>query len=68
MRHITGKAVAIALAVFAAASVTLLWSWNTLAPLFGAPPAEFRHVLAALLAVACLRLIVGRNRYTSCRR
>ncbi len=35
--------------------VALLWSWNTLADLFGWPGAEARHVLAAVLLLGTIR-------------
>jgi hypothetical protein len=40
-------------------SVAALWSWNTLAPLFGAPTFEFRHAVALLVALAALRVALG---------
>jgi hypothetical protein len=43
------------------AAITALWSWNTLADLFGWPAAEFRHVLAAFLLLGTLRF-AGRGR------
>ena len=52
------------LTAFAAVAVTVLislWSWNTLAELFGAPQAQFRHVVAAVLLLAMLRLATGRR-------
>lgn len=42
-------AACLALVVIAA---TGLWSWNTLAELFGAPEAQFRHAVAALALLA----------------
>ena len=63
MRHITGKAIAIGLGIFAAASIALLWSWNTLAELTGAPAAEFRHVLAALIIVGAVRSLLRTHRH-----
>lgn len=41
------------LAAFVAGGVVLLWSWNTLAVgLFAAPAVEFKHALAAELAIS----------------
>ena len=62
MRHFTVKHVAFAIAAFAATTVALLWSWNTLAALIGGPTAEFKHVLAAMIAAAVLRGLVTSSR------
>ncbi len=43
-----------------AIAVAGLWSWNTLAELFGAPEAQFRHVVAVLVLLATLRLVMPR--------
>lgn len=45
-----------------AASALLLWAWNTLAALFGAPEAGIRHVLALLIAGILLRGLLGSGR------
>jgi heme A synthase len=45
-----------AILAFAAVAVIGLWSWNTLAELFGAPQAQFRHAVAALALITTLRL------------
>lgn len=60
-RHLLGALVAIA--VIAAIG---LWSWNTLAELFGAPEAQFKHALAALALLSLLRLAT-RRRYARIR-
>jgi len=57
-----------ALAALTLAGAAILWAWNTLAGLFGAPPADFRHALAFVTAAATLRAIAfphrpGRNRW-----
>jgi hypothetical protein len=57
VRHLL--AACLALVTIAAA---VLWSWNTLADLFGAPEAQFRHVIAALALIATLRLAIRRRR------
>ena len=54
------------LALFSIALASL-WSWNTLAELVGAPQAQFRHVVAALILLATLRIGV-RRRHTTVRR
>ena len=41
--------------------VGVLWAWNTLAALFGAPEAEARHVLAVLILAIVLRVLLGRR-------
>lgn len=44
-------------AILACAAIAIvgLWSWNTLAELFGAPEAQFRHAVAALTLFALSR-------------
>jgi len=32
-----------------------LWTWNTLAELFGLPNTQFKHVLAAIVSASLLR-------------
>ncbi len=32
--------------------IAALWSWNTIAELFGGPTAQLKHVLAAVILVA----------------
>jgi hypothetical protein len=45
--HDTAKRTLLAIAVFLAGSVLLLWSWNTLAvDLFQFPEAHFKHAVA----------------------
>ena len=50
-----------ALAAIAVTVLISLWSWNTLAELFGAPQAQFRHVVAVVLLLAMLRFATGRR-------
>ena len=45
----------------ALASAGVLWSWNTLAPLFGGPTFQFRHAVAVLVALVALRVVLGRS-------
>ncbi len=48
------------LAVILLAAVITLWAWNTLAgDLFAAPIAEFRHAVAAVLALSALAFAWG---------
>lgn len=55
MHPIDIKHVLLASAALAAIAAVALWSWNTLATLFGLPAAELRHAVAALLLLAALR-------------
>jgi hypothetical protein len=52
-------AACLALAAIAALG---LWSWNTLAGLFGAPEAQFKHAVAALALLVIARLALRRRR------
>lgn len=49
----------VAVAVIAVGAALFLWSWNTLAALFGLPVAEGRHAVAALLFFGMLRFAPG---------
>jgi hypothetical protein len=40
-----------------------MWSWNTLAELFNAPQAQFKHVIAALVLLLSLRWAVLSGRH-----
>lgn len=51
-----------ALGLMALATVATLWAWNTLAELFGLPPAHYRHVLAAFCLLAILPRILAPGR------
>jgi hypothetical protein len=64
MNRIEAKHLLLATAAFAATVVAVLWSWNTLAPLFGAPEAQFRHAVAALVLIATLRVLTTHRRAT----
>lgn len=67
MNHLDIKHMLLAgLALFAIALASL-WSWNTLAELLGAPQAQFRHAVAALVLLATLRFAV-RRRHVAVRR
>lgn len=39
-----------------------LWSWNTLAELFNAPQAQYKHAVAALSLLAITRLFLYQQR------
>ena len=51
-----------AIVILAIGSAALLWAWNTLAELFGAPAADFRHALAFLVAAATVRVLASGRR------
>ena len=55
MHRIDIKHALFAFAVLVAIAAIVLWSWNTLATLFGLPAADLRHAVAALLLLATLR-------------
>jgi uncharacterized membrane protein YuzA (DUF378 family) len=55
MHPINIRHLLVALAAVATIATIGLWSWNTLAELFGAPEAQFRHVAAAFVLLALLR-------------
>ncbi len=51
--HSAAKSTLVAIAVFVAGSILLLWSWNTLAAdLFQLPEARFKHAVAFGLLIA----------------
>jgi DNA-binding MarR family transcriptional regulator len=62
MSHFDIKHLLIAGVALSAIAMTGLWSWNTLAELFGAPEAQFRHAIAALALLATLRLAIPHRR------
>ena len=41
--------------VFLAASIAVLWSWNTLVALFEGPAIQYKHAVAIMLAVALFK-------------
>ena len=57
--HGTFRKIALVTVGIAIASVAILWSWNTLAPLLGGPTFEFRHALALLIDLVALRIFLG---------
>lgn len=56
-RHLTG-----ALLACLAIAVIGLWSWNTLAELFGAPEVQLRHAVATLALFVLCRFPLRRRR------
>ena len=61
MNRIDVKHLLAAALAFAAMMLAGLWSWNTLAELFGVPEAGFRHAVAALALLAMLRFAIPRR-------
>ena len=61
MNHIDIKHLLAAGLAIAVIMVAGLWSWNTLAELFGAPEAQFRHAIAVLVLLAALPLLIPRR-------
>lgn len=55
MHRIDIKHALLAFAMLVAIAAIVLWSWNTLATLFGLPAADLRHAVAALLLITTLR-------------
>lgn len=45
--------------VFVLLTVLALWSWNTVAELFGGPQAQYNHVLAAMALLFVARWSMG---------
>jgi predicted benzoate:H+ symporter BenE len=62
MNHFDIKHLLLAGITLTAIAVMGLWSWNTLAELFGAPEAQLRHAVAALALLATLRLALSQRR------
>ena len=55
MRHQRLKHLFLGAAWIMVAAVAALWSWNTLASLFGAPEAEIRHVVAVFALILLVK-------------
>lgn len=58
MRDLHLKHIFIATGGLLGVCIVGLWSWNTLATLFDAPTAEFRHALAFLALLTIVRFVV----------
>jgi len=58
MRHTKLRHFLIATGAVLAIGVIGLWSWNTLAGLFDAPTAQYKHALAVLALLAIVRIAV----------
>jgi hypothetical protein len=64
MHHYRFRKMFIAATALALAALVFLWSFNTLAELFGGPMAQFKHAIAAvglLLVVKWTRRYHGHN-------
>jgi dolichyl-phosphate-mannose--protein O-mannosyl transferase len=44
-------------------TILTLWSWNTLAQLFGLPHAQFRHLIALFFIIFILKGIFSADRH-----
>lgn len=55
MSHSKYKFLLAAAAAIFLASIAVLWSWNTLAELFGFPLAQYKHVVALAVLMFVLR-------------
>jgi hypothetical protein len=58
MRHVTPRHIMVVSALIIVASIAALWSWNTLAALFGGPEAGIRHVVAAMTLLLISRFLL----------
>ncbi len=58
MRYVTLKHMLFIGALIAVVSIAALWSWNTLAALFGGPEAEIRHIVAAMILLLISKLLL----------
>lgn len=67
MNRIDTRHLPAAILAFAAIAIVGLWSWNTLAELFGAPEAQFKHAVAAMALIMTPRLAT-RRRHPAVRR
>lgn len=56
----TAKHLVFAIAFAVAGAIAVLWSWNTIAELFGGPAMQFKHALAVLLLLGTARVALGR--------
>lgn len=65
MKPFTWKHIGAALAALCVASIAMLWSWNTLAGLFGGPVAEFRHVLSLIIIAISIKALLSNDRRRS---
>ena len=62
MRDLKPSHIAAVTVTFLAVTIVCLWSWNTLAGLFDGPTAQYKHVVAATLLLAVLRLVTRHDR------
>ena len=59
------KKYAYVVGLFLLLSIAGLWSWNTLAELFGWPPVQYKHVLAVLVLLVLTKWILMPHRTSS---
>lgn len=55
-KSINWKHGAVVVTSFIVTTSLALWGWNTVAELVGAPSAQYKHVIAAVLLLALVRL------------
>ena len=55
------KPIAWAIALAFLGVVTILWSWNTIAGLFGGPLMQAKHAFATLLLLGFVRMLLHRG-------
>lgn len=63
LKTINWKRGAFVVTSFIVTSSLALWAWNTVAGVVGAPSAQYKHVLAALLLLALMRLTLAWPRH-----
>lgn len=61
MHDFSYKDVVYGVSLFLLATVSGLWSWNTLADLFSWPLAQYRHAIAAFLLLLILKWVLTAN-------
>ena len=61
MKHFDWKRGFAAIVALALICIALLWSWNTVAELFGAPAADLRHAVAILVLAWIAKRLVARR-------
>ena len=62
MKSVLRKKSVILAGLFLLASIIALWSWNTLAGLFGIPHAQYKHVVAALALLLTTKWVLWPHR------
>lgn len=60
MNH-TVKHLILVIGFAVAGAIAVLWSWNTIAGLFGGPAMQFKHAIAVLVLLGTARLALSRT-------